>query len=89
MIRSRRITGSGRTSNHLYCHYGLTFDSLQAIDDSIGAFYWIGKGQVHEPMVGLDLNNNGNKTDSAVYTDIVAFKKNPRGLDLDVGRTNY
>ena len=69
--------------------YGLTFDSLQAIDDSIGAFYWIGKGQVHEPMVGLDLNNNGNKTDSAVYTDIVAFKKNPRGLDLDVGRTNY
>jgi hypothetical protein len=62
--------------------YGVTFDSLQAIDDSIGAFYWIGKGQVHEPMVGLDLNNNGNKTDSAVYTDIVAFKKNPRGLNI-------
>jgi hypothetical protein len=69
--------------------YGVTFDSLQAIDDSIGAFYWIGKGPVHEPMVGLDLNNNGNKTDSGVRTDIVAFKKNPTGLNLDERRTNH
>jgi hypothetical protein len=58
----------------------VTFDSLQAIDDSIGAFYWIGKGQVHEPMVGLDLNNNGNKTDSAVFTDIRSFQEKPKGF---------
>lgn len=69
--------------------YGVTFNSLQEIDDSIGAFYWIGKGQVHEPMVGPDLNNNGNKTDSAVYTDIVAFKKNPRGLDITDRKEDY
>jgi hypothetical protein len=59
-------------------------------NNAIDGFY-IGPGlaSVDEPAVNLDLNNDGDKTDMGVDTVIMAFKKNPPGLDLFESRINY
>jgi hypothetical protein len=44
---------------------------------------------VDEPVVDLDLNGNGNKTDRQIDIPVILFRKNPVGLDLHEVRMTY
>jgi hypothetical protein len=71
--------------------YGVKYQSLDDIDDTAIAGYYLGPVlyPVDEPVVDLDLNGNGNKTDLQIDTPVILFRKNPVGLDLHELRITY
>jgi hypothetical protein len=68
--------------------YGKKYLTLQDLDDAMAGFYrhpgniYPGLAPVDEPAVNLDLNGNGTKTDLAVDSWVITFKRNPTGIDL-------
>lgn len=70
--------------------YGIKYDSLAEIDDeAVDGYYLQTQMDLNEQVVDLDLNDDGDKDDSAVRTGVMLFKKNPPGLDLIVTPLNY
>jgi len=63
--------------------YGIKHPDLADIQTSLAGFY-LGPGSypVNEATVNLDLNGNGNKTDTGVSTTVILFTKTPSTLNL-------
>ena len=71
--------------------YGVKHNSLQDIDDNSIDGYYIGPVAypVDEPVVDLDLNGDGDKTDLQVDTGVYLIQKNAAGLDIWEQRYNW
>ena len=70
--------------------YGIKHPTVADVQTSLAGFY-IGPGSwpVNEPTVNLDLNGNGNKTDTGVSTTVILFTKTPATLNLTPTVSTY
>lgn len=65
--------------------YGLKHNSLDDIDaNAVDGFFVITIKTLDEATYNLDLNGDGDKTDTAVPTAVFLFRKNPSGNDLRI-----
>lgn len=64
--------------------YGVQHASLEDIDDNAIDGFYIGPVlyPVDEPVVNLDLNGDGDKTDMQVDTGVYLIRQNAAGLDI-------
>jgi len=63
--------------------YGLQYSSFADIDTgAIAGYYKVTDLVLDETVLHVDLNNNGNQTDTAVNKLVVLFKKNPAGNQM-------
>ena len=71
--------------------YGVQHASLQDIDDNAIEGFHIGPVlyPVDEPVVNLDLNGDGDKTDMQIDTGVYLIRKNAAGLDIWEQKYNW
>ncbi len=67
--------------------YGIKHPTVADVQSSLAGFY-IGPGAwpVNESAVSLDLNDNGNKTDTGVSTTVILFQKNSPTIYITISR---
>jgi hypothetical protein len=69
--------------------YGLLHNSLDDVDaTAIDGFFVVRVMQLNESTYDLDLNNDGDTSDTSIPTAVFLFKKNQNGDDLIEQREN-